>query len=370
MHQRRWLAVLCLIGCPGPACAPQRRWLIANSTGDVRVDDGGLPPIGAVEAKLAAAHADGSPRAASSGATTGHASTPDFDQLPSVDAVEAMLLERWESGPPPPLPKDTVAVDTSPRVTSPPTSSSDPCRGGPPCPPGETNTQAHSHVKPKAPLKAMNLTGAFRGTWHLPRPAPAGPFFVTEGDALHQVKAWRTNTSNVQYLQSAMLLRDGDYSTPHDSRVSLEGVYLIKESKVAMFSRQGSHSYFTAKRAANISTVAVDFLRRTEQARHYAEKQPRFNQEHFSTSFTNSRCSFFVLLDVDSKSAGKAETSAYNTLSLASKARGVAGAATKMTGQVFSPECNIDMTVAEELMDYDEYYNDYIDHAWPLCTAT
>jgi hypothetical protein len=171
---------------------------------------------------------------------------------------------------------------------------------------------------------------------------------------LHQIKAWKTNASNVQYLQSALLLRDGDWSTPHDTRVSLEGVYLHKESKVAMFSRQGSRSFFTAKRAANISAVAVTFLRRTEQARNWAAKQPRFSQEHFSTSFTNSRCSFFVLLDIDTKPAAMAERSSWSKLSLSASST---PARTKMTGQVISPECNIAMTVDEELMDYDEYYS-------------
>ena len=268
-----------------------------------------------------------------------------------MDAVEAMLQARWADGPPPPLPKDAAPP---PKLTSTPTpgSAADPCRGGPPCPPGSKNP----HAQPKAPLKSTNLTGAFRGIWHLPRPAPAGPFYVTEGDVLHQIKAWRTNASNVQYLQSALLLRDGDYSTPHDSRVSLEGVYLHKESKVAMFSRHGSHSSFTPKRAANISTAAANFLRRTEQARHYAEKQPRFSQEHFSTSFTNSRCSFFVLLDVDTTPAAPAEQSGWSKLSLASQSS-PARARTKMAGRVFSPECNIDMTIEEELMNYDEYYS-------------
>lgn len=346
--QRRWLAVLCVVGCAGSAYAPQRRWLAINRTGtaDVR-----LPPVDTVEKELGSKYG-GSSTVVLDSVTDTQTSTRGVPEWPSVDAVEAMLHKRWADGPPPPLPRDAPPRPEPRRSPSPP-SPSDPCRGGPPCPPGAKHTIVHA--KTKAALRAANLTGAFRGTWHLPQPAPAGPFFVIEGDVLHQIKAWRTNASDVQYLQSALLLRDGDYSTPHDSRVSLDGVYLHRERRVALFSRQGSRSYFTPKLAANISTAAAQLLQRTEQARRYAEKQPRFNQEHFSTSFTNSRCSFFVLLEVDSRPALTAKTSIWSALVPAQTPS--ARTRTKMTGQVFSPECNIDMTVAEELMDYDEYYS-------------
>jgi hypothetical protein len=370
--QRLWLGVLCIAGCPGAVLqappenshSPARggtlgqpvravfwhhRRLASNNSSRAR-EDGGLPPVDAVEGVLASMYAGSPAPAVTNSDTASHGSAPNGAQgLPPVDVVEAMLHARWANGPPPPLPKDAPPPPQELRHVPTPAPSSDSCRGGPPCPPGHKT----AHPKPKAALKAMNLTGAFRGIWHLPRPAPAGPFYAIEGDVLHQIKAWKTNASNVQYLQSALLLRDGDWSTPHDSRVSLEGVYLHKESKVAMFSRQGVRSSFTAKRAANISAVAAIFLRRTEQARNWAAKQPRFSQEHFSTSFTNSRCSFFVLLDIDTTTAAKGEQSSWSMLSLSASST---PSRTKMTGQVISPECNIAMTVEEELMDYDGYY--------------
>jgi hypothetical protein len=377
-----WLGAVALAVTVSGAHAPrqqQRRWLAGNGSGGSSGGGGALaaaqvelPAVDAVENKLASQRGK-LPAATVASRAASHAPAapaPGLAALPSVDAVEALLRERWADGPPPPLSRDAPPPPAKRPPPPPPPPSSDPCRGGPPCPPGtKPASGARGQTqKAKTPLKATNLTGAFRGTWTLPQPAPAGPFFVTDGSVLHQIKSWKTNATNVQYLQSALLLRDGAYSTSHDSRVSLEGVYLHKEGKVAMFSRQGSQ-FFTTKAAANISSVATGFLQRTRQARHYAEKQPRFTQEHFTTSFTNSRCSFFVLLDVDSRLTPTAERSSWAALGLSTQS--ASRPRTKMTGQVFSPECSIDMAVAEELMDYDEYYSTvFLYTVVVMCTVT
>ena len=227
-----------------------------------------LPPVAAAESALlgrhtAAAGSSGGGTASDGGGTTKRGPPPP---LPSVHAVEALLRERWTTGPPPPLARDAPPPPPKPKPPPPHTPAAmaaDCCRGGPPCPPGCRSVAGGLHTtKPKAPLKATNLTGAFRGTWTLPMPNRDGPFFLTAGTIQHQVKAWQTNATNAHYLQSAILLRDGAYSTSHDSRISLEGVYLHKEGKVAMFSRHPNvkGGFFTSKMAENISTVATRYV--------------------------------------------------------------------------------------------------------------
>ena len=289
-----------------------------------------LPPLLLL---LLAANA---PAPAGSGPTAGPNASLAGRELPPVEAVEALLRARWSAGPPPPAPQD--APEPPPQAAAPP----------PPPPPKQPPRQPAAAPKPAAKDAARtNLTGAFRGTWATQRLA-AELFTTVEGTVLHQVKAWKTNVSGVQYLQSALLLRDGMFSTPHDTRVSLEGLYEHKSSRIVLLSRAWGEAA-----AANVSAAAAADWRRTRQARHYAQRLPRFRDQWFSTSFTNSHCGFFLELDVQK----------LPPLAAASSSKAWGGAQDKprtrmkMSGSAQSPECGVRMTLQEEVMDYDQYYS-------------
>ena len=276
------------------------------------------------------------PEGSSTGPTAGPNASLAGRELPPVEAVEAMLRARWSAGPPPPPPQDAPEPPLQAAARPPPP------------PPKQPPRQPAAAPKPAAKdATRTNLTGAFRGTWATERLA-AELFTVVEGTVLHQVKAWKTNVSGVQYLQSALLLRDGMFSTPHDTRVSLEGLYEHKSSRIVLLSRAWGEAA-----AANVSAAAAADWRRTRQARHYAQRLPRFRDQWFSTSFTNSHCGFFLELDVQKLPPLAAASSSKAWGGVQDKPR----TRMKMSGSAQSPECGVHMTLQEEVMDYDQYYS-------------
>jgi hypothetical protein len=272
---------------------------------------------------------------------------PEVDhatELPSVEAVEQMLQQ---AAPVPNSPPGEVVPNAGPVIRD------------------ESAAQAWNRAKmtgnqgsnatlanqPKIATSRMatgNISGAFRGTW-----TPSGPtelFTSTTGSILHQIKSWKTNVSKLLYLQSALLLRDGVYSTAHDTRLSFEGVFDRQTATAFMFSRKGSQSV-AASAALNLSADARAWLVLINQARAAAQRMDRhFRDQWFSSSFTNSKCAFYLTLRLEGlpEGAGPSDQPAPTP-----------GHRLQLAGSLTSLERHVkaDVTLKESSLNYDEYYS-------------
>ena len=217
--------------------------------------------------------------------------------------------------------------------------------GGPTPQPAKTGTQIAAPLARQARLfrdPHWNLTGAFHGHWKRTGNHLSDHMSDMQGVVSYHFKAWRTNSTELHYVQAALLLRDGSYTSSGDTRVTFEGVHDRLQNKVRMLSMHPGTSF--VKSSANMTPGARNLWADIRQLRFHAEHRGRARRSQmFSAATVNAHCFFTVELDARRSPSSDGYDLTPHRIAL--------------NGTLASSDCQFDMNIAAASIDYDAHYN-------------